>query len=1296
MSDTRDGQVVTFYSYKGGTGRSMALANVAWILAANGHRVLVADWDLESPGLHRFFKPFLDEEQVVGAPGVIDMIRGFEDQAITNVDRPAEWFEQYARVTQFAFSIDWHFPDGGTLDLLSAGRQNNDYATTVGALDWENFYNRLHGAKFLDALRDGMKRSYDYVLIDSRTGLSDVADICTLHLPDVLVDCFTLSDQGIEGAARVARKVAAQRGRSRQRRVLPVPMRVDPAEQEKVAAGRALARLRFTDLPTGMSEADRQKYWSEVEVPYRAFYAYEETLAVFGDQPQLRSSLLSAYELIASYVTEGAVTSLPPMEESVRLREKTRYERRLPQLAEEQIVLRYAPQDQVWAEWIEHLLVSAGVRVRDARDDQGTDEAGKARFRTLAIVSRAYTTAAGDDPSMTLTGGEAPVAVYVADVRPLPEFAPEKSVSVVGKPATVAAERILRALGWSRATGLVGAQDHGARYPGTEPGVFGVPARNARFTGREEQLRQLRHELRSGGRAVVLQQGAGAALPVALHGMGGVGKTQLALEYAHRFRNAYDVVWWIQADPPQFIDTALADLAPQINVSSESTAVETAHSVLQALRSGQSVRRWLIIYDNAEEPDLVGPLIPGGGVGHVLITSRNAEWSDRSYPVPIDVFRRHESITHLRQRVETVTEREADDIAEALGDLPIAVAAAGAWLAETGEAPAAYLGMVQEAGPSAVQKTWDLSLDRLGRQSPVAVRLLQLLSVMAPDIALDLVTSDEMAAALATVDASMLERVVRGAPIQEMNRLALIRHDRHARQVQVHRLLQAVVRARMTEDELTQTRHQVHHILARSRPRREVDDRETWAHYRQIWPHLEASGAVDCEDEPVRQLLIDRVRYLFLAGDLIQGEQLATRIRENWAGRLAAGDIGPADPLRRQILHLRFNLANILRAQGRFAEAYDIDESTLAEQVALLGERHPHALMTAGGLAADLRALGRYAEALQRDQVSYQAWLQVLGEDSPRTLGAAANLAVSHRAVGDFRSAHALDEQVYNRRRLVLGPEHPATLNSATGLGRNLREAGEYERSVAILQEVFRVYQEHYNADDVDTLIAQANLAVSLRSAGHSDEAAPMLEDAYRRAAERFGPTAPVALANQLSRAANMLVRRDIQRGTAEMEVVITSYRERLGPAHPHTLVCLSNLSVASSLAGHSGRALQLAESAHSRFLEVLGKSHPYTMAAAMNTATYLIDNGQVAEAVSRMRETGELMAATLGPNHPDTICCRAHIVLAAGRLDGRDAAAAAVPVIRQLGEAIGETHPLVRLLEAGRLIQRILDPNPY
>ena len=118
--------------------------------------------------------------------------------------------------------MNWPFPDDGTLDFVSAGKQNRDYSSATTAVDWDNFYDRLGGGQFIDALRADMKAHYDYTLIDSRTGLSDIADICTVHLPDILVDCFTLNDQSIDGAAAIARNLA-QRYHYRNIQVLPVP-----------------------------------------------------------------------------------------------------------------------------------------------------------------------------------------------------------------------------------------------------------------------------------------------------------------------------------------------------------------------------------------------------------------------------------------------------------------------------------------------------------------------------------------------------------------------------------------------------------------------------------------------------------------------------------------------------------------------------------------------------------------------------------------------------------------------------------------------------------------------------------------------------------------------------------------------------------------------------------------------------------------------------------------------------------------------------------------------------------------
>ena len=115
MSASRNGQVITFYSYKGGTGRTMAMANVAWIIASSGKRVLVVDWDLESPGLHKFFEPFLEESKVGATPGVIELINDYANEALKGVPRPDDWYLEFARVERDAVSLEWDFPDGGKL-----------------------------------------------------------------------------------------------------------------------------------------------------------------------------------------------------------------------------------------------------------------------------------------------------------------------------------------------------------------------------------------------------------------------------------------------------------------------------------------------------------------------------------------------------------------------------------------------------------------------------------------------------------------------------------------------------------------------------------------------------------------------------------------------------------------------------------------------------------------------------------------------------------------------------------------------------------------------------------------------------------------------------------------------------------------------------------------------------------------------------------------------------------------------------------------------------------------------------
>ncbi|MDW5328218.1 FxSxx-COOH system tetratricopeptide repeat protein [Plantactinospora sp. KLBMP9567] len=1296
MTDERNGQVVTFYSFKGGTGRTMALANVAWILAANGKKVLVADWDLESPGLHRFYHPFIDLSVLVGTGGVIDMIRGFETQASAKDGAgvpkirflPAGWEAEFARVQHFAFSLNYTFPGGGSLDFLSAGRQNQDYAAGISGLDWDVFYDGLGGAAFIDALREDMRRNYDYTLIDSRTGLSDVASICTIHLPDVLVDCFTLSDQGIEGAARVARDVT-KRYVNRRIRVLPAPMRVDPAEQDKANAGRALAMHRFAGLPAGLTEADRRDYWAEVEVPYVAYYAYEETLATFGTD----RAMLSAYERLTAAITEGQVRSLPRMEDVLRDQLRSQFERKrfLPQ---GEILLRYSPKDQVWAEWIERVLGPAGIGAVDVWSREGSPGRDTSPIRTLTIVSTAYAESALDSlPPAETPGSGAPLAVYVDDVRSLPEFLPETSVFLTGvTKAGDAVASLLRLVGRVASAADDANAATVARYPGAGPELQKTPVANVQFTGRDENLRTLRQLLRSG-------TSRGYSL-VALHGMGGVGKSQIALEYVHRFRTAYDLVFWIEADPQIFIDTQLVELGERMGLPEQANVPAAIRQVLDTLVRGDRYPRWLLVFDNVADYREIEDFLPQGGRGHIIITAREKTWEEGAETIEISPFSRAESIEQLQRRAPDISHRDADRVAEALGDLPIALAPAGAYIADSGITVDDYLVQLAEQGASL--DTWGPSLDRLKQDSPGAYRLLEICSVLSVKVSIELLNSKGIGELLRQADPSVPTRSGAAKLIQRTNRLALLRLDTRAQQIELHRLLRDAVQRRMTGEEQQTIRQQVISALAAARPDSDVDVAENWDRFQLLWPHLEESeeamqAALDSDDPAVLDLLVERVRYIWLRGVLHQARELAERILAAWTDRIEeSADPAVSEMLRPPLLRLRFNFGNILRSQGHFKDAHAYDEMTLAEQRELLGETHADALMTAGGLAGDLRGLGRYGEALALDQQTHRMWSRDFGEDFPRTLTALNNLAASMRLAGNIREAQRLDDQVFERRRVMLGRNNHWTLGSAVNLARDLRETGDYQRSLSQSQEALAGYRSLSGPNALATLTAQVNLGVALRTVGQAVEAGRLLDAAYDMLRMTFGDDSPDTLAARLSRATNRLALHQVAEAEEELRAVQAAYQELLDIRHPHMLICENNLSVAARARGDREAARRSAQAAVSGLAEMLHPQHPFLFAAQMNLAVGKAETGDLPGALELVENLHKVMRTALLPEHPDTLRGAANLALIRNLREPDSGSEEFEAALAELTERLGSSHPDVRTLGRRTLLDRVLDPHPF
>jgi tetratricopeptide (TPR) repeat protein/MinD-like ATPase involved in chromosome partitioning or flagellar assembly len=300
----------------------MALANVAWILASNGKRVLTVDWDLEAPGLHRYFQPFMVDKDLTSSEGILDLVLDYSMEAITppeNENNQDEaWYLPQANILRYAASLKWQFPPPGRLDFVPAGKQIPSYASRMNSFDWRNFYERLGGGAFLEALKVRMREEYDYVLIDSRTGVSDTSGICTVQMPDALVVCFTLNNQGIDGAAAVANSVYEQRGKYGIL-IYPVPMRLEVAEKEKLDFRLKYAQSMFGKFPIHLpSDDERGHYLEEVQFPYIPYYAYEEILATFGDTPGKLNTVLAASERLTTYLTDGEVRQWTPPSEGQR------------------------------------------------------------------------------------------------------------------------------------------------------------------------------------------------------------------------------------------------------------------------------------------------------------------------------------------------------------------------------------------------------------------------------------------------------------------------------------------------------------------------------------------------------------------------------------------------------------------------------------------------------------------------------------------------------------------------------------------------------------------------------------------------------------------------------------------------------------------------------------------------------------------------------------------------------------------------------------------------------------------
>jgi cellulose biosynthesis protein BcsQ len=298
-SENRLGMIYTFYSYKGGVGRTMALVNIGVLMALEGHRVLLIDWDLEAPGLETFFLKS-DASSVLGNPdqtsGILDLLEARQEK------RSLSWCDCLLKVS-FRST---------TLHIISAGRKGEDYRKRVQQLDWVSLFEDHDVGNFLDGLREEWRRAYDFILIDSRTGITDVGDICTVLLPDAVVAVFAANYQNVDGIkASIERARAARRKLPVNRSMLMiVPLNgryVSIAEYDESTKWLVRSEEKFSSylkewLPKEISSSEAV---SKLLIPYVPKWSFGERIPVLESRRELEdpTSIGSAYLRLATLLS---------------------------------------------------------------------------------------------------------------------------------------------------------------------------------------------------------------------------------------------------------------------------------------------------------------------------------------------------------------------------------------------------------------------------------------------------------------------------------------------------------------------------------------------------------------------------------------------------------------------------------------------------------------------------------------------------------------------------------------------------------------------------------------------------------------------------------------------------------------------------------------------------------------------------------------------------------------------------------------------------------------------------------
>ena len=716
--------------------------------------------------------------------------------------------------------------------------------------------------------------------------------------------------------------------------------------------------------------------------------------------------------------------------------------------------------------------------------------------------------------------------------------------------------------------------------------------RNPSFTGREAEIAGLRERLARKRKTALAQ---------AISGLGGIGKTQTAVEYAYRYRDEYKAVLWLNAESPLSLKTGCGEIARQMPLPHDEKDLDQAAAVVKYWLGTHP--DWLLILDNADDPAVLEPFLPTDHEGHILITSRAQEFQHLGIfdPVELGELPIEDATAFLLRRCGREGAHEAErgaarELAGELDGLPLALEQAAAYIVATRATFQRYLESYRTGGlarlearrpalgryPKSVATTWAANFEAVQADSEAAADVLRLSAFLAPDaIPFELLTRgvSQLGPALEAALSSADPLVVRDV-LLALDRFSLVRVDGERETFGIHRIVQEVLKHAMA-DALRR--------LWAERAVRAVN---------QAFPAVEYANWPLC-DRLLPQALavvpwIERDRMEFAeAGRLLNAT--ASYLHER-------GQYADAEPLYKQAMEIRRtalgerhpsyatslnNLAVLYRAMGRHADAEPLYKQAMEIRRTALGERHPDYANSLNNLAVLYDAMGRHADAEPLYKEAMEIYRTALGERHPDIATSLNNLAGLYYAMGRHADAEPLYKQAMEIRRTALGERHP---DYATSLN-NLAVSSCHRRRASASRRWRFIARRWASASVLRHLAEQPG---GLYAMGRHAEAEPLYEQA------------------------------------------IEVRRTALGERHPDYATSLDSLAELYRAMGHHAEAEPLYKQAMEIRRTALGERHPDIATSLNNLAGLYGAMGRHAEAEPLYEQAMEIRRTALGERHPD------------------------------------------------------------